>query len=417
MKVIELFEDQFAEPESSKTQVDVHAIVKTLMEECHPFLQSIGFQPTKYKLFRGESLSKYNKTSHDEFVKVDSTRAGRKPKDTFLPWHEAFDAGFNEMFGHRYRSNATFCTADYNQAQNYATPYMIFPRGKTKACWSPIVDDMTSYFNLSNDDLGYHTMYQFMAKLDPKITKEIKAIILQTLKKEYQLILKAEDDDSSAARDELQAMFQGKKFDEHSLLETARDLYNTRLARYFQENPAVFQKGLAAFKYTEGTVGDYMKSSNKDHEVMVWSEKGYFGMDPEFFEKHISEVFDHVVKHGEFPTKAKSNVEDNTPGNRTTALLVSEITAKIKRFRHHDHSGGVHEFVDADGEGIFILDAPNLNRIKWIDADNVPASVRKSKNFKSFSPVINTYLNYKEGVRVTNSAILMQHLQYYYGDD
>lgn len=72
-------------------------------------------------------------------------RQDRSPKDTSAAFHAAADRWFEETFGIRYRSAATFVSAGRITAGAYAATadhvMRVIPLGVYSYCWSPAIKD------------------------------------------------------------------------------------------------------------------------------------------------------------------------------------------------------------------------------------------------------------------------------------
>lgn len=128
MKLIHLFEDET--PLQSPN--NLNQLKQFLSTHCQPYL--VQFKDCNKPLLRGM------KPAIDMFVVT--TPINRTPTNTPIKFHTVADDWFNVEFGHRYRSNAVFCTGDKQIANCYGEPYWIFPIGEFKVCWSPDVHDL-----------------------------------------------------------------------------------------------------------------------------------------------------------------------------------------------------------------------------------------------------------------------------------
>ena len=76
-----------------------------------------------------------------------NVRKDRQPKDTSKAVHGVFDEYFEKHFGLKMRSESIFTTSDISTASEYGQPYMVIPIGDYSYCWSPKVEDLTSYYD------------------------------------------------------------------------------------------------------------------------------------------------------------------------------------------------------------------------------------------------------------------------------
>lgn len=82
------------------------------------------------------------RTDANEKIFVKNIRQNRQPKDIDYISHKALDSFFKEIFGVEARSKSIFITKDINTANYYGSPYLVYPIGKYKYIWSPIVRDL-----------------------------------------------------------------------------------------------------------------------------------------------------------------------------------------------------------------------------------------------------------------------------------
>jgi hypothetical protein len=112
-----------------------------IINNCQPFLKEMGTVKPPQFLYSGR------KSNLGWFTK--DVRSDRKPLDMFVDIYKSFDDAFNKKFGWRARSNGLFCVGRMESAEEYAEPYVIFPKGHFKIIWSDDIDDL--YMKLSND--------------------------------------------------------------------------------------------------------------------------------------------------------------------------------------------------------------------------------------------------------------------------
>ena len=119
------------------------AYIKSVADEirsaCGPFIQA-----NQQALQAGLFMYRGVKGASSSDLAIEGTvRTDRIPRDTPIQWHDVLDQFFLQKFGTRYRSAAMFATNDINNTFDYGTPYVMFPKGEYKICYSPIVEDMT----------------------------------------------------------------------------------------------------------------------------------------------------------------------------------------------------------------------------------------------------------------------------------
>lgn len=115
------------------------ALANQLRKECQIWLkQSNG---GKRMLFRGTSAG------GQTFKKI-KVRQDRKPMDTARERHDAFNQIIADKGLIANRSNALFCSTDYDTAGQYGNECVIFPIGMFNYTWSPTYRDWTRDFKI-----------------------------------------------------------------------------------------------------------------------------------------------------------------------------------------------------------------------------------------------------------------------------
>ena len=116
--------------------------VEKIKADCMPYLKSIDYAVDRLQLLRG--VIKTTKPYIHKRVRLED----RTPKDTPEKVHNWINEYFIEKFGQPFR-NSMFATADYDQANEYATggmrtgaTYVVFPTGDFQFIWSPRVGDL-----------------------------------------------------------------------------------------------------------------------------------------------------------------------------------------------------------------------------------------------------------------------------------
>lgn len=119
--------------------------LELIKKDCLPFLKDL--KRSKYPfLYSGRS-------SWDPFVKR-KVRKNRRPKDSPIELHEIFDRFFKNNFGVKARSEGMFVSRSSYLAEDYGTPYWVFPIGnKYKFIWSDQVEDLYENFKYLADYL------------------------------------------------------------------------------------------------------------------------------------------------------------------------------------------------------------------------------------------------------------------------
>jgi hypothetical protein len=160
MKLIHLFEDD----EPLQTPTNLNQLKLFLSSNCQPYLTQ--FKNCRKPLLRGM------KPAIDVFIVT--TPVGRAPSNTPIKFHTIADDWFNENFGHRYRSNAVFCTGRRKQAEAYGSPHWVFPIGEFKMCWSPQVKDL--YFLIRDKYCFYSIPKSHQATIGPVKEEFVKLL-------------------------------------------------------------------------------------------------------------------------------------------------------------------------------------------------------------------------------------------------
>jgi hypothetical protein len=123
--------------EATEIHSDAQWIMERLSKDCKPFLNLIGSEVTKYKLYRGMPFMKKADSMTKKQIRLDD----RKPMSSAQVKHDRYNHFFQEEFGAPFR-NALFATGSFRMAQYYGAPFMVFPIGKFEWLWSPDVNDM-----------------------------------------------------------------------------------------------------------------------------------------------------------------------------------------------------------------------------------------------------------------------------------
>lgn len=132
-----------------KEQLSTDA-AQMIVDNCQPYLAEVDHDPhMAFELFKG--LRRDAGVLFDEKV----TRTPRKPMDMPEQVHEYLDSRFEQWFGHRYRSAATFATGDADAASQYSasrSPHHMFPVGQFSYLWSPEMADLFFIFPMQIND-------------------------------------------------------------------------------------------------------------------------------------------------------------------------------------------------------------------------------------------------------------------------
>lgn len=124
---------------------DVSQYAQMLIRDCGPFLQSGGLE---LPLYRGLRLADVKAPDYPMRV-----HKNRRPKDSSIRLHDAFNGYLHEKFGIKYRSQAVFASGDSDEAASYGRLMTIFPIGNFDYCWSPMVKDLYNDLPYKIEDL------------------------------------------------------------------------------------------------------------------------------------------------------------------------------------------------------------------------------------------------------------------------
>jgi len=86
--------------------IEPQHVVNMINKQCQPFLHEVGGwdRLTKHMLYRGIKGERHRD------VDIRQVHSGRGPSATPMFFHEAFDKEFAKRYGHKFRSNALFCS-------------------------------------------------------------------------------------------------------------------------------------------------------------------------------------------------------------------------------------------------------------------------------------------------------------------
>lgn len=135
--------------------------VDEIFNLCEPYLESIKFDPTKM-LWRGMNLPYQRKRGSTGASGIHNVPKNRKPIDTMDVVHSYLDNYLEDKLGHKFRSNALFCSGNKGMAEPYGKLYAIFPIGDFEYAWSQNYHDATlriadAVEHITGIDLFYDT--------------------------------------------------------------------------------------------------------------------------------------------------------------------------------------------------------------------------------------------------------------------
>ena len=120
------------------------AMVDMIKRDCRPFLETIrpiiGTGKCFVRRIRGSV----------PFIVKKAARTDRKPLDTDIETHMAFDAAFKDKFGWKARSEGVFTFPAEHYLNAYHGQNIFYPIGEFKFIYSPKVSDL--YVALLDDD-------------------------------------------------------------------------------------------------------------------------------------------------------------------------------------------------------------------------------------------------------------------------
>lgn len=227
---------------------DIESVIQQIQNDCAPFIKAMKnpiatgsyfFRGVKNRSIFGKNVNLIN--NEPEVVK-GQLRTDRHPDSTPLVVHEVADAYFERTFGHKYRSNALFVTADENDADQYGKVYMVLPIGNYKCVTSHVINDLylkivpkgakslsgfLKTFISSNEDHAIEIVGKILVKnglLNEKDLAEQQKVlnIFMSLFNLFNMIQKDDNADEKAAVEEI---FNTYVFDKCKYFET-KDAFN-----------------------------------------------------------------------------------------------------------------------------------------------------------------------------------------------
>jgi hypothetical protein len=258
MRVIELFE----------SEVDYDDLVEKIVAECQPYLNAIKQDPNGHRFHRGMRSGSSPVTVYDE------TRSGRTPKDTLPVFHKLFDEGFNQVFGHKFRSHVYFGYGLVGLTADYGVPHVCFPRGQIKYCWSTHISDLTHDLGISkHSDPGDDLFVSFIRNND--VTHEIASRIWERAEQAV--------DEDELDGDEYRQMVN----------EDATE----RMHAYLERHPELFPEIVKSLEYTNKDLEYPLKQGGQlwRKEVMMWSSNGYYAIQKETYRDIVLPLLKDVL--------------------------------------------------------------------------------------------------------------------------
>lgn len=118
--------------------------IKIIFKDCQPYLKEMRKNRADHFFYRG------TRKRGDAITEI-KPRQDRYPKDTPQDVQDYIDDFFQKKFGWRPRSQGVFTSYKDDDAKNYGSVHMFFPKGKYEYVFSPDVQDLWSYI----DDNGF----------------------------------------------------------------------------------------------------------------------------------------------------------------------------------------------------------------------------------------------------------------------
>lgn len=115
---------------------EINNIITSIRRDCQPFIQQ---SDRERPLYRGIQVDA--EIRNQPFSKF-SVHIKRNPLTMGKGLYNIINKGFKFGGFKARRDNSIFCTANQDTAQNYGTPFIVFPIGNFSFTWSPIIKDM-----------------------------------------------------------------------------------------------------------------------------------------------------------------------------------------------------------------------------------------------------------------------------------
>ena len=131
-------EDNDTGPEWGDWARALAPVIKRIKSECKPYLDAINYNVLEYRLYRGM------KGTDAPYMSGRVRLSGRKPQAMGTHVHDAVNEYFKEGFGAPFR-NALFTSSNPNFAADYGNLFIVFPTGKFRFIWSPVVEDLYNH--------------------------------------------------------------------------------------------------------------------------------------------------------------------------------------------------------------------------------------------------------------------------------
>jgi hypothetical protein len=151
-----------------------------LKQVCGPYIEVLK-QTNGHPLYRGYRGTNFEIVNN---FKVIAPKQNRRPSDTPSGMHDKLNVLFTEKYGHPFR-NGIFATGDISIAEEYGTPYVLFPIGELVFLYSEVYKDAYLEFEqletqLENEwgDVSYNNMAQILIRDGSYSTEHLELAIM-----------------------------------------------------------------------------------------------------------------------------------------------------------------------------------------------------------------------------------------------
>ena len=126
---------------SQREEILIKNLADQIKKECKPFLKDNMSQILNGKyLCHSTELTSALRHDEEKFFHVIKLKKSRSPRDTDDEYHNAANAYFEKKFGVKFRSKSIFTFPNFAN-DSYGSPFIVFPVGEYKVCYSPKVYD------------------------------------------------------------------------------------------------------------------------------------------------------------------------------------------------------------------------------------------------------------------------------------
>jgi len=245
-------------------------IINTIYRDCRPFIKEL----TKGK-YNGDLLYSGRRKGGD--IIKSAVRSDRTPSDTPLEYHKKLDELFKKKVGFNARSNVLFCTGSVSQALDYSNKvYIIFPIGKYKYTWSPVIKDL---YDQLFENWGGEWILKFGDKEDMYDESDFDDRVDYKLRKMYDEYV-----DELTSLDKEDEIPDEDEYIDSNWDEVAEEIAIEMAKEIKDYNDKLLKAVVDTYKTT-----DLNKALISGNEIMV-NCKEYYGFNRDKFENIISNV-------------------------------------------------------------------------------------------------------------------------------